>query len=315
MRTTAIKSVPALDSLRRSRLQPAVLLLLSSLLILAVGCQSVSEGPSTAVQNGAFTTADGLDIAYDVRGRGQTTLVFVHCWSCDRSFWREQLDGFARDYRVVAVDLAGHGASGTARQHWTIQSLADDLRGLVEHLQLKRAVLIGHSMGGPVSLFATRGLPGRVIGVVGVDTLHNAEFKWPASEAQEFVTRFTADFPGTMTAAIRSMFPESADPAVLDWVTSKALAANQQAAIALLRDIASLDLREAFAAVKVPIRCVNSAPQGERGFPTALDLNKKYADYDAVLMEGVGHYPMLERPAEFNTHLRTALQEITARAR
>jgi pimeloyl-ACP methyl ester carboxylesterase len=52
---------------------------------------------------------DGFSIAYETLGEGSPALVFVHGWSCDRSYWAAQLEPFSRDFRVVAVDLAGQG--------------------------------------------------------------------------------------------------------------------------------------------------------------------------------------------------------------
>jgi pimeloyl-ACP methyl ester carboxylesterase len=77
--------------------------------------------------------------------------VFVHCWACDRTYWREQVDVFAADHQVVTLDLAGHGESGAGRETWTVKGLAGDVQAVVEALDLERVILIGHSMGGPVS--------------------------------------------------------------------------------------------------------------------------------------------------------------------
>ena len=52
---------------------------------------------------------DGVRIAYDVTGEGEPTLVFVHGWCCDRSYWQPQVEYLSQQYRVVAIDLAGHG--------------------------------------------------------------------------------------------------------------------------------------------------------------------------------------------------------------
>jgi len=57
------------------------------------------------------TSADGIHIAYEAYGEGTPALVFVHGWSCDRSHWAAQLQPFSRQFKVVAVDLAGHGES------------------------------------------------------------------------------------------------------------------------------------------------------------------------------------------------------------
>ncbi len=59
----------------------------------------------------------------------------------------------------------------------------------------------------------------------------------------------------------------------------------------------------------MPVRCINASPEFKFAMPTASDVNKKYADFHAVMMEGVGHYPMLERPAAFNQQLREVLKE------
>src|SRR4051812_33124295 len=53
---------------------------------------------------------DGLSIVCDVRGKGETALVFLHGWGGDREYWKNQADAFAADYTVVTVDQAGHGA-------------------------------------------------------------------------------------------------------------------------------------------------------------------------------------------------------------
>ena len=66
-------------------------------------------------RQGTARADDGVPIAYDVRGQGKVAVVLVHCWACDRSFWKEQVDPLARRYRVVTLDLGGHGASGADR--------------------------------------------------------------------------------------------------------------------------------------------------------------------------------------------------------
>lgn len=254
-----------------------------------------------SVRTGSVKARDGVRIVYDVRGRGDTTLVFVHCWSCDRSFWRNQVDVFADRYRVVTLDLAGHGESGKDRKNWTVLGLAEDVRAVADKLKLKRMILIGHSMGGPVSLEAARLLRGRVIGVIAVDTLHNAEQQFPVQAVQAIAGKLKADFTGTMGSFMGSMFAKTSDPAVREWVEKKANAANPAVAVALMLDFPNVDLKKLFAGAGVPIRGINAKPPSAP--PTNLEANRKYADYDAVLMDNGGHFLQLERPKEFNEHL------------
>jgi hypothetical protein len=75
---------------------------------------------------------DGVPISYEISGFGEPTLVFVHCWSCDARYWRNQAGYFSQKYRVVTLDLAGHGQSGLGRSQYTLSSFGEDVRALVE---------------------------------------------------------------------------------------------------------------------------------------------------------------------------------------
>lgn len=232
---------------------------LAFVLAILAGC----DRPSDDIAPVATATArapDGVEITYDSRGQGEIALVFIHGWACDRSFWREQLDAFAGDYRVVSLDLAGHGESGADRTSWSAASLAEDVQAVVEKLDLNKVILVGHSLGGPVALEAARLMPGRVLAVIGVDTLHDAEIQYTEQMVRQALAAFDADFQQTMTGFVRLMFPEDPNSALADWAVSKACSANQQAVLAIVRETPKLDIKQSFSAAKVPIRCINVAP-------------------------------------------------------
>jgi pimeloyl-ACP methyl ester carboxylesterase len=290
--------------------------MISCLLVLAACGSTPPAKPTTptepgsdprAVVEGKTQAPDGVELHYDVRGKGDTALVFVHCWSCDRTYWKHQVDELAGDYRVVTLDLGGHGRSGDSRTAWTIASLGGDVRAVIEALDLKRVIVIGHSMGGPVALDVARRLPRRVVGVVCADTLHDAERKMPEEMRASMLKGFETDFTGTMREGMKSMFRPDADPAVVEWVTSRALTAKPAVALPLMRELSALELGPMLAAAKVPIRCINAAPAGPMAPPTNLEGNRKHADFDAVLIDDVGHFLQLEKPAEFNARLREVL--------
>lgn len=256
---------------------------------------------------------DGLSIVCDVRGKGDTALVFLHGWCGDREYWKHQVDVFAPDYRVVAVDQAGHGESGKDRKHWSASGLAGDVEALVKQLGLKRTILVGHSMGGPVSLLAAKRMPGKVVAVIGVDTLQNAEFKWPEEASKKFLEDFAADFKGTMRALLPGMLHEKTDAALKEWLVTRAEAQDPKMANGLMRDMAGLDAKKMLKEANAPVRCINSGGGFKFFTPTAIAVNKKYADYNAVIIDDVGHYPMLEKPREFNEKLREVLKEFAAK--
>ncbi|MBY0502984.1 MAG: alpha/beta hydrolase [Bryobacteraceae bacterium] len=240
---------------------------------------------------------DGVRIHYELSGAGDTTLVFVHGWGSDSKAWREQATYFASTYQVVTLDLAGHGQStGGRRKVWTLPALAEDVRAVVERLKRPRVILVGHSMGGPVSLLAAAKLP-NVQAVILVDTLHNAEARVTPEEMQGYIATFEKDFRGTMTQMVAGMFP-SGSPLAAE-VTTQALKTRPEMLLALLKNYPQLDLAATLKAVRVPIRAINSAKPA-----TNLAVNRKYADFDATVLNEGGHYLMLERPGEFNAMLR-----------
>jgi pimeloyl-ACP methyl ester carboxylesterase len=261
-----------------------------------------------------FRAADGASIIGEVRGKGATALVFLHGWGGDLEYWKNQVAAFAGDYRIVALDQAGHGESRTGRKDSTVSALADDVETIVKDLGLKRAILVGHSMGGPVALAAAKRLPGTVVAVIAVDTLQNAEAKFPAETAKKLLAAIEKDFKGTIRAGFfTGLLPEKADPELASWLAKKAEGQEPKMAIALMRDIFGLDTATLLRQAKVPVRCINSGGGYAFFNATAVEVNKKYADFAAVSIDAVGHYPMLEKPNEFNRALRDALKEFATK--
>jgi pimeloyl-ACP methyl ester carboxylesterase len=278
--------------------------------LLLAGCGRKQPPAPVAATQGTATAADGVSIAYDVRGAGEPTLVFIHGWCCTRAFWKNEVDVFAKDHQVVTLDLPGHGASGSDRSRWSIHGLGADVQAVVEARGLSKVVLIGHSLGGPVALEAAGLLPGRVVAVIAIDTLQDVDFVYPPEAVEAMAARFEHDFTGTMTQAVRAQFPETADPTLVEWVLSNSLAANHEAALAIMRDYVNFDMKAALSAAKVPVRCLNVAPGEEGGLRTNVEGNRKFGDFDAVMLQDVGHFPMLEQPEKFNELLRTVLKAL-----
>jgi pimeloyl-ACP methyl ester carboxylesterase len=108
------------------------------------------------------------------------------------------------------------------------------------------------------------------------------------------------------------MLPEKVDPELRSWILTKAEAQDPKMAVGLMTDLTGLDMKVILKDANVPVRCINSSGGFQFFTPTAIDINKKYADYNAVLLEGVGHYPMLEKPVQFNEKLREVLKEFAS---
>jgi pimeloyl-ACP methyl ester carboxylesterase len=246
-----------------------------------------------------------VPIAYLAAGRGDVALLFLHGGFADASFWDRQLTEFAANYRVVAVDLAGHGRSGRLRERWTLAAFGDDIRVVVEELDLERVVMIGNSMGGPVGLEAARIMPERVVAVIGVDTLHSAATTIDGERWRDYVQSFRDDFKGTCSAMARALFHADAPPELVEDVRRRMCEADPPVPLEILDAFQGYDMAEAMQAVEVPIRSIN----GDL-YPTDVEGNQAIADFGAVIIEGAGHYPMLEMPDEFNHRLGAMLERL-----
>ena len=217
---------------------------LFGLLSLAVACGGATDEPApepatpAALVAGPGTVAapDGVSIAYTVSGEGSPALIFIHGWMCDQSFWAEQVEEFRTSNTVITIDLPGHGLSGMERDGWPMMACGADVQAVVEKLGLNNVVLIGHSMGGAVVLEAARLMPDRVTGVIGVDSLHDAEAKYDPDQMKGYFAAYEADFVGTCLQMVTSMFQEDADPALVERVTNDMCDHSPEISIALLRE-------------------------------------------------------------------------------
>jgi pimeloyl-ACP methyl ester carboxylesterase len=257
-------------------------------------------------------SADGVSIRYEVAGKGEPTVVLVHGWAFDRHLWDGQVPGLSARRRVVTLDLGGHGESGKDRARWTMPAFGEDVKAVVDAVGAKQVILVGHSMGGPVVLEAARRLGDRVKGLVLVDTVLDAELRTPADQIEAMARQLEADYRGTAPQMANAyLFAPATPAAVRERVLERATAIDPKLAVTLLREVWAYDPLPALREIKAPIRAVNADK-----FPTNLEANRRHMPgYEAVIVAGSGHYPMLEQPERFNAALDTALAQVLAARR
>jgi len=252
------------------------------------------------------SSSDGLPISYSLYGTGRTTIVFIHGWSCDRSYWKEQVESFATQFQVVTIDLAGHGESGTGRQVWTIDSFGEDVAAVIKKLDLKRVILVGHSMGGDVIVSAALQMPERVKGLIWVDVYKQLRTFRSPEQIDTFVSSFEDHFQEKTEAFVRSMFPDNADKALVEQVAKDMSSAPPPIALAAMKSSISNDrkITVGLNTLKLPIVAINPDTP-------ATDMESmNAAGVDVVLMPDVGHFLMMEKPEEFNALLFKVLEKL-----
>jgi pimeloyl-ACP methyl ester carboxylesterase len=249
---------------------------------------------------------DGVTIVYSAAGAGEPALVFIHGGLADRTFYDAQLKAFSNRHRVLALDLAGHGESGTNRKKWGLPEFGADVRAVVEAEKPKRVIVFGNSLGGPVAIEAALLLPGRALGVVGIDTFQDFA-KITEDEANQNAELFRRDFYGGLKQMVRALFHPDADPALVADAERRMAKTSPEIAYPMLLSMAGYDVGAAARRLTVPIRTIN----GDL-YPTDLKTARNMGiDFDAVIMPHIGHYPMLERPEEFNRHLALIIAELS----
>lgn len=273
-------------------------------------CLKRSETP-TVEGAGTVSSPDCVEIHYTAQGTGRPALVFVHCWCCDQTFWDQQVAHFSQNYKVVTVDLAGHGKSGLEREEWSMTAFGQDVVAVVEELDLNQVILIGHSMGGPVILEATRHMPERVIGLVGVDNFQDLGQKWPREEFDAFFNTLKADFQGTTRNFVGTMFPPTADSALVEQIVSDLSSAPPEVGLGAMQAYFNWfrdEFDQAVAEIDAPLHCISADL-----WPTNVEGNRKYfSSFDVSLMPGRGHFVHMEDPETFNRLLEEVVRGFVA---
>jgi pimeloyl-ACP methyl ester carboxylesterase len=251
--------------------------------------------------------ADGVELVYSAAGKGEPALVFIHGGLANRGFYDGQLKAFAPRHRVIALDLPGHGESGSDRTKWGIPEFGADVKAVIDAEKVDKVIIFGNSLGGPVAIEAGLLLAGRTLGVVGIDTFQQLGGVFTAEEVGQRADSFEKDFAGSLKAMVGLLFHKDADPAIVADAEKRMMGTPPAAAKAMFLGMAGYDMGAAAARLAAPLRAIN----GDL-YPIDLESNRKIKpDFDAVIMKHMGHYPMLERPDEFNRLVAETVASLT----
>src|ERR1044071_7231498 len=139
-------------------------LLLACAFILAVAPARVAQKADSH-----FAKLDATRVHYFSYGKGEEALVLIHGWTQNADAWRDNAPDFARRNRVIVVELPGHGLSDKPQTTYTMDYFARAVDAVLRDAKVKRAVLVGHSMGTPVARQFYRKYPQKTLGIVIVD--------------------------------------------------------------------------------------------------------------------------------------------------
>jgi pimeloyl-ACP methyl ester carboxylesterase len=257
------------------------------------------------------TSLDGISVHYRSHSTSGIRLLFIHGLPCSSAHWQEASEHLGLGYACATLDLAGHGRSGTGRTEWTIEAFAGDVEAVARMLG-DPMILVAHSLGGPVAVAAAHRLGGQVIGVMGVETFHWLIWKPGEDAISETCEACRRDFAGTIKQTVEGYFDSAADPVLVARLVEEMRAADPEMTINALGHYLRWHTApgpELLASLDVPVITINSTR-----LSGALTCGLQDMGIEVVLMDKVGHYPMLEAPAEFYRLLGTQLEGLRARA-
>jgi pimeloyl-ACP methyl ester carboxylesterase len=250
-------------------------------------------------------------ISYRVEGSGDTALVFVHGWNINGNYWQSQVDYFKNRYKVITLDLQGHGQSPAAQPAPGIEQHANDVATLINYLDLSKVALIGHSMSGNVVLRVYQQMPEKVIALVGVDNLFDVGREPAAAEVAEvrsFFDTLRKDYRNMVQQfSAKYLFHPQTDSLVKQRVIRDMANANPATAVPCLESLSQeyKAERTILPTLRIPLRLIAAQAQ----LSDTIASLKKYCGkgYQHWFIPNCGHYPMIEQPALFNKFLEEAV--------
>ena len=255
---------------------------------------------------------NGVNIAYADTGKNDTTLLFVHGWCINKSYWADQVAYFGKKYRVVAIDLPGFGESGKNRNQWNTMAFSHDVDSVIKQLDLKKVILVGHSMSGDITLQAAVDNPQKIIGLVVVDIFKNVGKVHVQSEQEKI--QYAKDIDSlkryfkkvTFAYFNEELFYKTTSAAVKKRVLHDVATGDSTIAAACMEQMGDFNEIEKLKAAKTKLYLINSDIKPTD--TTNLVANK--IPFKLLYIHATGHFPMIEKPREFNALLDKVITDI-----
>jgi pimeloyl-ACP methyl ester carboxylesterase len=263
-------------------------------LVLALCMAALFNAPALAA------SVEGLALHSTVQGEGKT-IIFVHGWTCDDTTWDSQVPAFSDDYRVVTLDLPGHGKSDSpaTAEDFSMDLFAAAVEAVRAEVGAQRVVLVGHSMGAGVIRKYALNYPDRVAGLVAVDrTLDVRAWTKPERRGEPSTRERRA-------ARIETMFVDSTPKELRDRIMAMMMGASEETAQGS-RDAMAAPSNQSDQLILAPALTV----WGEtRMLDPDFETRDLVPNWEEARLPGTGHFLMMEQPEAFNAILRKFIED------
>jgi pimeloyl-ACP methyl ester carboxylesterase len=256
-------------------------------------------------------TVDGIPLHSSSTGKGAKTLIFVHGWTCDDTSWTEQVPELSKRYRVITLDLPGHGKSASPKDgKITMDLFARAVEAVRAESGVDKVILVGHSMGTPVIRQYARLYPQHVVALVAVDGVLVFGAPPPGGAAAAPLPQADRmkgpDGLKNREAMIRTMFTPATPQPLQQKILKMMLAAPENTAYGAM--VATFD--PAIWKDDVMTMPVLGIYAGKSALANPAATKKIFPTFEYTEIPGTGHFVMLEKPKEFNQLLTQFVETI-----
>jgi 3-oxoadipate enol-lactonase len=259
---------------------------------------------------------NGWNIDYNIYGKTSVLpVVFVHGFPFSQEMWRLQVAGLSGDYHLITYDVRGHGRSKVGDGQYMIEFFVDDLIGLLDHLRIEKAVVVGLSMGGYIALRAIERNPDRFRGLVLCDTRSEADtnegkIKRAASiqsVRNDGVKKYAEGF-------VKAVFAPQTFERNPEAVKSIRRIIEKTSPIAIAGTLLALasrtDTTESLSKINVPTLILVGEHDALTPVSAAKSMSEKIRQSELHVISNAAHLSNLENSEEFNMHLSGFLRRI-----
>lgn len=264
-----------------------------------------------------LTTARGLTWHYEVEGEGPV-LLFIHGWGVNLRIWRQQIKHFAPFYRVVSLDLPGHGE--TSWQRVTLSDIAQDVNTILETAKCEQARIVASSLGGLVALKLFDLSPQKVFCLVFVGSQpkfarsDDYPYGLEVEKIHKLATQLEADYQLMVNVFFRSLFTrQERETRRFKWIQTFRKAdtiPDKVASLEFLQMLEKEDLRAILSRVHLPVQFINGTEDHICPPQLFKDLQQRMPSAQFDWFEQCGHFPFLSKPHEFNLVLEKFLNRL-----
>ena len=256
-----------------------------------------------------------VDLAYSDEGQG-APIVFLHAFPLNRTTWEPQVAGLADRYRVITIDLRGHGESDAPMWRYTLDQFAEDVKGLLDHLAISNATFVGLSMGGYILFALYRKYPTLIRALVLADTRATADV--PEAKAARFSMAQVAYRRGA-SALADLMIPKLLGPASLTHRKDlqeqlrTVITGNQVSGMigSLMAMEERPDSTPLLATLTMPTLIIVGEHDAASPPDEVEEMSRHVPGAAFVVIPGAGHLSNVENPEAFNAAIRTFLETIS----